>query len=250
MHDAVKLPVTQAIIDGEVMVTTPEGLSDFAVLQAELANERSDRLTFYAFDLLYADGYDLRRAALLDRKAALAEILKDAPKRRFLYSDHIELDGALVYARACEMGIEGIVSKLRDSPYASGRSDAWRKIVFSRGRLRGCAAQEHRCALSWPPRGGRPPLCRESRNGFHLRHSQEPSRAPRPTRGQEVAAYKGDTETESSLGETGAVRGRRIPLHYTRRETAPRVVQGGTGGFDLASTSSWTLQKFRLRQCA
>ena len=54
------LPVKEAIIDGEIIVTTPEGLSDFGALQQELAAKRSDHLTFYAFDLLYVDGYDLR----------------------------------------------------------------------------------------------------------------------------------------------------------------------------------------------
>ena len=77
-HGANRLPIGEAIIDGEVIVATPEGLSDFSALQSELAGERSDRLTFYAFDLLYADGYDLRRAALIDRKTALARLLVEA----------------------------------------------------------------------------------------------------------------------------------------------------------------------------
>ena len=61
-HDARRLPIREAVIDGEVIVATPDGLSDFNALQVELANERSDRLTFYAFDLLYAEGFDLRDA--------------------------------------------------------------------------------------------------------------------------------------------------------------------------------------------
>jgi bifunctional non-homologous end joining protein LigD len=130
LADAAKgLPVGQAVIDGEVIVATREGLSDFAALQAELAAERSDRLTFYAFDLLYADGYDLRQAKLVDRKEALARLLAKAPNGRFLYGDHVELDGAAVHARACEMGLEGIVSKLRDAPYRSGRGETWRKTL-------------------------------------------------------------------------------------------------------------------------
>jgi bifunctional non-homologous end joining protein LigD len=72
-HDALRLPVKQAVIDGEVIVAAPDGLSDFNALQTELANERSDRMTFYAFDLLYADGFDLRRAPLVERSREFAE---------------------------------------------------------------------------------------------------------------------------------------------------------------------------------
>jgi bifunctional non-homologous end joining protein LigD len=123
------LPLKSAVIDGEVIVATANGLSDFAALQTELANLRSDKLTFYAFDLLYADGFDLKRTKLIDRKSALKELLASAPPGRFLYSDHLETDGSQVYARACELGIEGVVSKLRDSPYQSGRTELWRKSL-------------------------------------------------------------------------------------------------------------------------
>jgi len=128
-HDGRQLPIRQAVIDGEVIVATPDGLSDFSALQTELANGRSDRLTFYVFDLLYADGFDLRRTPLIERKAILGTIIAKAPRGRFLFAEHLELDGAAVYARACQMGIEGIVSKLRNAPYPSGRSEAWRKAL-------------------------------------------------------------------------------------------------------------------------
>jgi bifunctional non-homologous end joining protein LigD len=122
------LPVKEAIIDGEVIVPGPEGLSDFGALQSELAAGRSDKLVFYAFDLLYVDGYDLRGAPLLARKEALKQILSGASKR-FLYGDHLLEDGPTVQARGCEMRLEGIVSKLKDSPYCSGRSETWIKTL-------------------------------------------------------------------------------------------------------------------------
>ena len=128
-HAATRLPIKQAVIDGEVIVATPEGLSDFSALQSELAAERSDHMTFYAFDLLYADGYDLRRAPLVKRKEALARILLGEHRGRFLFADHLEIEGATVFGRACAMGIEGVVSKLRDAPYQSGRLDSWRKAL-------------------------------------------------------------------------------------------------------------------------
>ena len=118
----------ESIIDGEVIVPGPDGLSDFGALQSELATGRSDKLVFYAFDLLYVDGYDLRDAPLLARKQALDAILTGAPKR-FLYSQHLAEDGPTVQARGCEMQVEGIVSKLKDSPYRSGRSETWIKSL-------------------------------------------------------------------------------------------------------------------------
>jgi bifunctional non-homologous end joining protein LigD len=122
------LPVKEAIIDGEVIVATPEGLSDFGALQEDLGAGRSDRLTYFAFDLLYVDGYDLLQSPLLARKEALKRVLEGGSSR-FLYSEHVADDGAKVHARGCAMGIEGIVSKLVDSPYRSGRSESWIKAT-------------------------------------------------------------------------------------------------------------------------
>ena len=122
------LPIGEAIIDGEVIVANADGLSDFAALQSELAEGRSDRLIFYAFDLLYADGYDLRPARLVDRKEALANLLGRASES-FLFSGHSQLSGATFFKHARERGLEGVISKLRNAPYQMGRSDTWRKSL-------------------------------------------------------------------------------------------------------------------------
>src|SRR4051812_20352359 len=87
------LKAYRAIIDGEVIVPAESGRSDFHALELDLGAGRSDRFAFYAFDLLYLDGLDLRAAALLDRKAVLAELLQGAPAPIF-YSEHLEADGA------------------------------------------------------------------------------------------------------------------------------------------------------------
>ena len=71
------LPVGGAILDGE-MVVESNGVSNFSLLQEALSEGRFDRFRYYAFDLLYAGGYDLRQAALVDRQAALAALLGDA----------------------------------------------------------------------------------------------------------------------------------------------------------------------------
>jgi bifunctional non-homologous end joining protein LigD len=128
---AASLPARELILDGEVVVQNAKGIADFELLQDDLANGRSGRMVYVAFDLLYLDGYDLRRVPLIERKAILARLL-EAPPPRFLYSDHLEADGAEMIARVCEMGLEGIVAKRRDSSYRSGSSDQWLKIACSK----------------------------------------------------------------------------------------------------------------------
>jgi bifunctional non-homologous end joining protein LigD len=117
-----------AIIDGEVIVPTPEGRSDFHALERELGSGRSDSFVYYAFDLLYLDGFDLRGASLIDRKKVLAELLAGV-RGAIQLSGHTTADGAEVFRRACELEIEGIVSKRKDQPYRSGRTDNWHKAT-------------------------------------------------------------------------------------------------------------------------
>jgi len=83
------LAVGTAIIDGELVVETNSGASDFSALQADLSEDRSDRFVFYVFDLLYLDGYDLRALPLLDRKSLLEQLIaEDGGMIR--YSNHFE----------------------------------------------------------------------------------------------------------------------------------------------------------------
>lgn len=127
-HAAQALADRELIIDGEATVLGNTGLPDFQALRRELAKKHSDRLIYLAFDLLYLDGHDLRRVPLFERKRALKDVLAKAPPN-IACSDFLELqDGGTVYAHACEMGLEGIVSKRRDSPYRSGRQDVWIKL--------------------------------------------------------------------------------------------------------------------------
>ncbi|KGJ12413.1 DNA ligase D (plasmid) [Paracoccus versutus] len=124
------LPVGTAILDGELVVETDAGASDFSALQADLSAGRSDRFAFYAFDLLYLDGYDLCRVPLVERKALLARLLgQEGGILRF--STHFDEGGALVLRHACRLSLEGIVSKLRDGPYRAGRGRAWIKSKCS-----------------------------------------------------------------------------------------------------------------------
>ena len=118
------------IIDGEVVALNERGVPDFAALQAALADEDSDNLVFYAFDLLCEGQEDLRSLALTDRKARLAALLEPlsgTAGRRIRYLEHLESAGDAVLRSACRMEMEGIVSKRLDDPYRSDRSGSWVK---------------------------------------------------------------------------------------------------------------------------
>jgi bifunctional non-homologous end joining protein LigD len=120
------LPAGTALIDGELVVETDSGASDFSALQADLSEGRSDRFVFYAFDLLHLDGYDLQLSPLWARKEALARLLS-AKGDALRYSEHFEQDGDLVLRHACRLSLEGVISKQRSGRYRSGRSKDWLK---------------------------------------------------------------------------------------------------------------------------
>lgn len=120
-----ELPVGTAIIDGELAAGGQDGRTSFGALQAA-RDAKGAGLAYWAFDLLLLDGDDLRKLPLTERKARLAELLEggNGPLR---YSDHVRGGGAEVHARACRMGLEGIISKKADAAYRSGRSRSWIK---------------------------------------------------------------------------------------------------------------------------
>jgi bifunctional non-homologous end joining protein LigD len=127
-----KLPVTSALIDGELVVEGPEGLSSFSLLQHALKDGADDIMVFYAFDLLHLDDEDLLKAPLEERKNALARILARVPKDGPLrLSESFDTKGSELHAHACRLGLEGIISKLRDAPYRSGRGNDWLKTKCS-----------------------------------------------------------------------------------------------------------------------
>jgi bifunctional non-homologous end joining protein LigD len=117
------------LIDGEACALDANGAPDFAALQAALSDGKTGDLIFFAFDLLFADGADLRNLPLRERKARLKALLAAAPKsaKRLRYVDHFEIAGDAVLQSACRMSLEGIVSKRLDAPYRSGRQDSWLK---------------------------------------------------------------------------------------------------------------------------
>lgn len=119
------LAARDAILDGQIVVLDERGAANAGELQCDIDAGRTDRLVYFVFDLLYADGFDLRSAPLIERKRLLAHLLSALPMQRIRLAEHLEADGPSVFERACEMGIAGIVSKKRDSAYRGGVQDTW-----------------------------------------------------------------------------------------------------------------------------
>jgi bifunctional non-homologous end joining protein LigD len=122
------LPVESALIDGELVALAEDGTTDFGDLQDAIARGDTGGLVFFAFDLLYRDGFDLSGAVLEDRKAALAEIVAPGAADTVRYSDHQVGRGPDFFRVACRHRLEGTLAKRRDRPYRSGRGRDWLKI--------------------------------------------------------------------------------------------------------------------------
>jgi bifunctional non-homologous end joining protein LigD len=111
-------------IDGEAVVVGPDGLSRFEELRRRGAAHTA---ILYAFDLIEHDGEDLRGRPFLDRKTALTRLLGDT-EAGILLNEHVAEDGPTVFAHACRLGAEGIVSKKIDGTYRSGPCPVWIKV--------------------------------------------------------------------------------------------------------------------------
>jgi len=131
---AEKLP--DCMIDGEAAALDKKGVPDFGALQAALSEGDSRDLIFFAFDLLFADGEDLRPLPLSERKARLKEPLSRLKDKRqqIRYVEHFETAGDQVLESASRMGFEGIVSKQLGAPYRSGRGGSWVKAKSRTGQ--------------------------------------------------------------------------------------------------------------------
>jgi bifunctional non-homologous end joining protein LigD len=120
-----QLPVKSVILDGEVAYIGKGGKPDFQALRGELG-KKSSRLRYCVFDLLALDGADFRDLPLLERKRRLHALLQKAPER-LVYVQHMKGDSRRIVEHACQLGLEGIVSKQVQSPYRSGRRETWLK---------------------------------------------------------------------------------------------------------------------------
>jgi ATP-dependent DNA ligase len=116
------LRADEALIDGEAVVFRPDGRSDFRAL---LTKRGGAKATLVAFDLLRLDREDLRLRPIEARRGALLRLIVGIDG--ILFSETLAAEGALVFAKACELGLEGVVSKRAGSLYRSGRSRSWLK---------------------------------------------------------------------------------------------------------------------------
>ncbi|MEE8557005.1 MAG: non-homologous end-joining DNA ligase, partial [Myxococcota bacterium] len=139
-HALSHLPVDRLVLDGEIVSLDAQGRSSFERLQQRFKQTDADSLdrapleipvVFYAFDLLFASDYDLRRCPLSIRKEILSCVVPRAGLIR--YADHVEGDGEALFGAAHQHGLEGVVAKRSDAPYETGRrSKTWVKIKVPR----------------------------------------------------------------------------------------------------------------------
>ena len=123
------LPIHSALFDGEVVVLDVNGTSNFAKLQAAFQEGAQYPLTYFVFDLLHMNGRNLRNLPLLERKEILQQVICSLhSKGSIRISEHMSADGKIVFDKACALGAEGIISKLAEGKYVSGRSSNWLKL--------------------------------------------------------------------------------------------------------------------------
>lgn len=119
-----------AIFDGEIVALDDSGKSHFQYLQNSLKTKDDEELVYFIFDILYLNGKDLRSIPLFERKRILKEVLIGSPQN-IMFSEHFIEKGKDFYDVICQHELEGIVSKLADSHYYSGRNDSWTKSKCS-----------------------------------------------------------------------------------------------------------------------
>jgi DNA ligase D-like protein (predicted ligase) len=142
------LPARQAYLDGELCGVRPDGKTSFSLIQAASDSGNANALVFFLFDLLYLDGGVISAAPLHERKERLRHLLANVGTP-LQYSDHQIGRGPEFYAKACELSLEGIISKPVEAPYSPGNRGLWVKVK--------CQNQEEFVVVGWTdPEGARP----------------------------------------------------------------------------------------------
>ena len=211
---ASELKIREAVLDGEVTVLGKTGLPDFQALRRELGNRQYTRLVYHAFDLLYFNGQDLRRAPLLKRKEALKSNSQNSPSV-LAYVEFLQADGTRVFEQACRMGLEGIVAKRVDAPYRSGRQESWIKLKCVKSDtlpivafVEKLGARPRKIASLYVGRWGRRSarLCRQSSQRLHRNNRPRTARAARPPDPKELSVIGRGQEAEGDLGRADCER--------------------------------------------
>jgi bifunctional non-homologous end joining protein LigD len=125
VESALKNRFRQFVIDGEAVVLGVDGVSDFEALHSR---QHDEEVQLYAFDIVALDGEDLRCLPLSLRKTNLARLLARRPDGIFVAPFEQGEIGPDLFRAACNMGLEGMVSKRVDRPYRAGRSKDWVKV--------------------------------------------------------------------------------------------------------------------------
>lgn len=127
-HEIKKLPIKKVILDGEIVLLDSNQRSNFQLLQNAMDTQNKHfPFIYYIFDLIYYDQYNLKSLPLLERKYILQTFISDS-KNTLRYNDHIIGSGPDVFKNACEMGLEGIISKRINSRYEEKRTKSWLKM--------------------------------------------------------------------------------------------------------------------------
>lgn len=125
VETARKIRQDHFVIDGEAVVLGVDGVSDFDALHS---GRHNDEVQLYAFDMLAGDGEDMRKLPLAMRKMNLARLLRRRPEGIFAAPFEQGEIGPDLFRKACEFGLEGIVSKHRERTYHAGRCIHWVKV--------------------------------------------------------------------------------------------------------------------------
>jgi bifunctional non-homologous end joining protein LigD len=126
-----KMALPNGWYDGEIVALDNRGMPDFQTLQQAFDGSHTHDLVYYLFDMPYSGGYDLRTVPLEQRRALLALLLKDAPDD-VRFSETFDIDPAEMMHSACQMGLEGMIGKRKDSTYELRRSSNWIKLKCSK----------------------------------------------------------------------------------------------------------------------
>ncbi len=126
------LKVPNAILDGEIVIVDAQGRTSFQKLQRAMGKATTSAFAYELFDLIYLDGFNLTQTPLIHRKELLQKLTRATNGNVIRYSEHFQGNGAAFFKQACEYGIEGIVSKLANSPYESTRNRNWLKVKCSK----------------------------------------------------------------------------------------------------------------------
>jgi bifunctional non-homologous end joining protein LigD len=162
-----------AVLDGE-LVSPARGTAsragkagDFQSLQNALREGRTAQLIYFVFDVLWCNGEDLRTRPLLERKHALKQLLRGNTDKHLRLGEHLDGEGDVIFKHACRLGMEGVIAKRADAPYAPGRSKSWLKIK--------CMGREELVVVGYtPPSGSRAvlgALILATREGGKLRYA-------------------------------------------------------------------------------